>query len=159
MMNKPTWKRYALWILIAEAVGGLSGWLTKDGAELYAFAVKKPPLAPPGIVFPIVWGILFALMGVGAARISAAPPSAMRSRSLLLYFLQLTVNFFWSIIFFNLMAYGFAFFWLLLLWLLILLMILSFRRLDSAAAWLQLPYLLWVSFAAYLNLGVWLLNR
>lgn len=99
------------------------------------------------------------MMGIGAARIYLAPASGDRSRSLLLFLVQLAVNFFWSIIFFNLQAFGFAFVWLILLWVLILLMILSFRKVDKLAAWLQIPYLLWVTFAAYLNLGVWLLNR
>lgn len=158
-MKKHNWKTYAFWILFTEAVGGLSGWLTRDSTELYRMTIAKPPLSPPGIVFPIVWGILFALMGVGAARIYLSPASAARSRGLLLFLVQLAVNFFWSIIFFNLQAFGFAFLWLLLLWVLILWMILSFRKVDKAAAWLQIPYLLWVTFAAYLNLGVWLLNR
>ena len=102
---------------------------------------------------------VFALMGIGAARIYLAPASNARSRSLLLFFVQLAFNFFWSIIFFNLQAFGFAFLWLIALWVLILLMILSFRKVDQPTAWLQVPYLLWVTFAAYLNLGVWLLNR
>lgn len=105
------------------------------------------------------WGILFALMGIGAARIYLAPASNARSRSLLLFLVQLVFNFFWSIIFFNLQAFGFAFLWLIALWVLILLIILSFRKVDKPAAWLQIPYLLWVTFAAYLNFGVWLLNR
>ena len=72
---------------------------------------------------------------------------------------QLIVNFFWSPIFFNAQAFGFAFLWLVLLWVLVLLMILSFRKIDKTAAWLQIPYLLWLTFAAYLSFGVWLLNR
>lgn len=88
-----------------------------------------------------------------------APASSERSRSLLLFLIQLTLNFFWSIIFFNLQAFGLAFIWLILLWLLILLMILSFRKVDKFSAWLQIPYLLWVTFAAYLNFGVWVLNQ
>jgi len=120
--------------------------------------MEKPPLLPPAILFPIVWVILFALMGIGAARIYLAPPSEARSRGLLIFLAQLAVNFFWSIIFFNLQAYGFALLWLLFLWLLILWMILTFRKVDRIAALLQVPYLLWVTFAAYLNLGVWLLN-
>lgn len=83
----------------------------------------------------------------------------VRFRSVLLFFLQLLFNFFWSIIFFNFQAFGFAFIWLVILWLLILLMILSFRKIDKLAALFQIPYLLWVTFAAYLNLGVWFLNR
>lgn len=158
-MKKTTWKTYAFWIFLAEAIGVLSGWLTRDSTALYSTAIIRPPLSPPGFVFPIVWTILFALMGIGAARIDQAPASAARSQSLLLFFIQLIFNFFWSILFFNLQRFGLAFFWLMALWVLILLMILSFRKVDKTAARLQLPYLLWVTFAAYLNLGVWILNR
>lgn len=147
------------WILLSEVVGAFAGWLTREGTELYKTAVTKPPLSPPSLVFPIVWVCLFALMGIGAARLYLTEPSKVRSRSLSLFLAQLIVNFFWSILFFNLQAFGFSFLWLLLLWVLILLMILSFRKADKLAAWLQVPYLLWVSFAAYLNFGVWLLNR
>lgn len=82
-----------------------------------------------------------------------------KSRGLGLFFLQLGVNFFWSIIFFNLQNFGLAFFWLLLLWVLALLMTLSFSKTDRTAGRLQIPYMLWLSFAAYLNLAVWYLNR
>ena len=158
-MKKSTWKTYAFWIVLAEAVGALSGWLTRKGVKVYNATVQQPLLSTPSMVFPIIWGILFALMGIGAARIYLAPASNARSRSLLLFLVQLVFNFFWSIIFFNLQTFGFAFLWLIVLWVLILLMILSFRKVDKPAAWLQIPYLLWVTFAAYLNLGVWLLNR
>lgn len=158
-MKKHTWRACAGWIIFTEAVGALSGWLTRDGARIYKAEVVKPPLSPPSVVFPIVWAILFALMGIGAARISGTPASRGRSRSMAAFFVQLLFNFFWSILFFNLRSYGFAFFWLVVLWGLILWMILSFRRVDPLAAWLQVPYLLWVAFAGYLNLGVWLLNQ
>ncbi len=158
-MKKQTWKPYILWILLAEAVGGLSGWLTREGTKIYSATAVKPPLTPPELAFPIVWSILFALMGIGAARVSMTPPSPQRSRGLNLFVLQLAVNFCWGLIFFNLHAYGFAFFWLLLLWGLVLWMILTFRKTDRLAAWLQIPYLLWLTFAVYLNLGVWYLNR
>lgn len=157
-MKKRVWKTYAFWIVFAEVVGGLSGWLTREGTKIYNTTIEQPPLSPPGIVFPIVWTILFALMGIGAARIYLAPASAARSKSLLLFLGQLAFNFFWSIIFFNFQAFGFAFIWLIALWILILWMILSFRKVDPLAAWLQIPYLLWVTFAAYLNLSVWILN-
>lgn len=157
-MKKQAWKAYALWILLAEGVGALAGWLTREGTEIYKAAIEKPPLSPPAAVFPIVWAILFALMGIGAARIWLAPKSRERSIALNLFIMQLVVNFFWSLIFFNAQAFGFAFFWLVLLWVLILLMIGAFRKVDPLAAGLQIPYLLWVTFAAYLNFGVWLLN-
>lgn len=157
-MKQHTWKTYAAWILLAEAVGGLSGWLTRDGAKAYGQSIVQPPFSPPAIVFPIVWGVLFALMGVGAARIYLSLASQARTNSLRIFLLQLAFNFFWSILFFNLQFFGAALVWLLILWGLILWMIFSFRKVDPLAAWLQVPYLLWVSFAAYLNYGVWLLN-
>ena len=126
---------------------------------MYAQTIVKPPLSPPGWVFPVVWTLLYALMGTGAARIYLAPPSKARSLGLNLFIVQLVVNFFWSPIFFNLQTFGLAFFWLLLLWGLVLWMILAFRKVDPLAAKLQIPYLLWLTFAAYLNLGVWYLNR
>lgn len=158
-MKKRTWKTYAFWILLTEAVGGLSGWLTRDGTKLFNETVIQPPLSPPAFLFPIVWGILYALMGISAARIRTAEPSPERNRGMNLFIIQLAVNFFWSLIFFNAQAFGFAFLWLLLLWGLVLWMILTFYKVDPIAAWMQLPYLLWLTFAAYLSFGVWYLNR
>ena len=158
-MKKQSWKTYAWWILIPEAVGALSGWLTRDGMKAFNETVSQPPLSPPPLVFPIVWGILYALMGISAARIYLSPKSPARSTGLNLYFAQLIINFFWSLIFFNMQFFSLAFFWLLLLWGLVLWMLLTFRKTDPVAAFLQIPYLLWLTFAAYLNLGVWYLNR
>lgn len=158
-MKTHTWKPYIFWVIFTEAVGTFAGWLTREGTELYNATITKPSLSPPPIVFPVVWAILYALMGVGAARVYLTPASNARSRSLLLFLVQLAFNFFWSIIFFNFQAFGAAFLWLVVLWVLILWMALSFRKVDSLAAWLQVPYLLWVAFAGYLNFGVWLLNR
>lgn len=157
-MKKFPWKTYAAWILLAEAVGGLAGWLTREGTKLYTESIVQPPLSPPAIVFPIVWAVLYALMGVSAARIWMAPPSGDRRLGLRLFAGQLAFNFFWSIIFFGLQWFGFALVWLVALWALIAAMVLVFCRTDVAAAGLQLPYLLWVAFAGYLNAGVWLLN-
>lgn len=157
-LKKNRWKTYAGWILLSEAVGGLSGLLNRSGMEWYNTAVIKPPLSPPPVAFPIAWGILYALMGVGMARVWLTPPSPGRSRSLRLFLLQLGFNFIWSFLFFAFRSYGLAFFWLAVLWILIVRMILSFYDQDRPAAWLQLPYLLWVLFAAWLNLGVWKLN-
>lgn len=158
-MKKSAWKSYVFWILFAEAVGALSGLLTREGTEAYKTAIVRPPLALPGWVFPIVWVILFALMGVGIARVRQTKPSEIRTRGTAVFLLQLAFNFFWSIIFFNLGNFGFALAWLLVLWVLILWMILTFRQIDPTAAYLQIPYLLWVTFAVYLNAGIWLLNR
>lgn len=159
IMKKQSWKPYVFWIVFTEAVGGLSGWLARDGMEIYQSSVKQPPLSPPSVVFPIAWAILYALMGIGAARIYLAPTSGKRSWALSVYLIQLAFNFFWTLIFFNLQAFMVALIWLIALWALILEMIFSFFPVDKWAAWLQIPYLLWVAFAAYLNYGVWVLNR
>ncbi len=158
-LTKRSGKVYLFGILLTEAVGGLAALLTQEAAGLYGVTIRKPPLSPPAALFPIVWTVLYALMGVGAARIYLLPPSAERSTALRLFLIQLGVNFMWSILFFNYQAFGLAFFWLVLLCALIVRMILSYRDLDAPAAWLQLPYLLWVFFAGYLNYGVWMLNR
>lgn len=157
-MNKRSWKTYAVWVLFPEAVGALAGWLTRDGTRLYAQAAAQPPLSPPPIVFPIVWAALYALMGIGAAQVYLSPPSRPRTAGLRLYFVQLAFNFLWPILFFSLQVYGLALVWLLALWVLIWGMLLAFRRADPLAGWLQVPYLLWTAFAAYLNWGVWQLN-
>ena len=157
-MNMKRWKPYLLFIALSEAVGALSGLLSRDGMKLYATQITKPALSPPGWLFPAVWVILYALMGISAARIFLSEPSSERNKGLNLFVIQLIVNFFWSLIFFNAQAFGFAAIWLILLWILVLCMIFTFRKVDTLAAWLQIPYLIWLTFAAYLNLGVWLLN-
>lgn len=157
-MNKPKWKTCLFWIGLSLAVGILSGWLSREGTQVYGQLVQKPPFSPPAWVFPVVWTVLYTLMGISAARVWAAPLSQARSRGMNLFVAQLIVNFFWSPIFFNARAYGLALVWLLLLWTLVALMILQFGKVDRLAARLQLPYLLWLTFAAYLNWGVWRLN-
>jgi len=158
-MTKRKWVPYAVAILLTEAVGGLAALLTREGTELYKYAVVKPPLSPPAVVFPIVWAILYLLMGVGAARIWLAPRSSARKECLILYAVQLAMNFMWSLLFFNLEAFGFAFVWLAALLAVIVWMTVSFHVIDRLAAYLQIPYILWVFFAGYLNYGVWLLNK
>ncbi len=150
---------YAIGILIPVGVGLLSAFLTKDSMDIYK-TVVQPPLSPPGVLFPIVWSILYILMGVSSTMIFLSDAKEREKRkALYLYGLQLIVNFFWSIFFFNARLFLLSFVWLLLLWLLIVLMILQFAKISKLAAWLQLPYLLWVTFAGYLNLGVYLLNK
>ena len=99
-LNKSKIKPYAVSILLTLAVGGLSGFLTSMGMDSFD-ALTKPPLTPPSFLFPIVWTVLFILMGVGAARIFMTEPTAARNRALIVYVVQLAVNFFWSIIFCN----------------------------------------------------------
>lgn len=149
---------YILSALIALAVGGLSGLLSMEGMEIYAQTVSKPSLTPPGWLFPVVWTVLYILMGISSGRIWLAEPSLVRSTALNLYVTQLVVNFFWSLIFFNAQAFGAAAAWLFIMLALVVLMILQFWKVNKAAALLLIPYYIWLCFAAYLNLGVWYLN-
>ena len=110
-------------------------------------------------IFPWVWAILFILMGISSAMVYLRRDDADATSALQIYAIQLVVNFFWSIIFFNMRAFFFAFIWTMLLWTLIIIMIVQFRRVSKTAANLQYPYLIWVTFAAYLTLMIWLLNR
>lgn len=158
MYVKQNWKTYLFWIGLAEGVGLLAGLLTRSGVDWYTANAVKPPLTPPALVFPIVWTVLYALMGFGAARVSLTPESEARSRGLNLFVVQLALNFLWSIVFFNFRAYGLAAVVLVALLILIGLMIRVFLETDRLAGLLQLPYFLWCSFALYLNLGVWTLN-
>lgn len=152
-------KPYVISILIALAAGALSALLTRGSMNIYS-EVAVPPLAPPGFLFPIVWTVLYILMGISAAIIYGKRteyPDEVR-RALTFYGLSLAVNFLWSIIFFNFRSFLFAFVWLMLLWYLILRTIMLYKPLSPAAAYLQIPYLVWVTFAGYLNFGIFLLN-
>ena len=114
-------------------------------------------LTPPMWLFPVVWSILFVLMGIASYLV--VMQKGEDTKALTLYAVQLIFNFFWSIWFFNLGWYLFAFLWLVALWILIIATTVAFYRISKPAAWLMLPYLVWVAFAGYLNLGVWWLNR
>lgn len=146
------------------AVGGLSAFLTRGSMEAFN-ALNKPPLTPPGWLFPVVWTALFILMGIasylvltsGRTHQTSAQASAVR-KALTAYGIQLAVNFVWPILFFNAKLYFFAFLWLVLLWLLIWLTFVLFYRISKPAGWLLVPYLIWVAFAGYLNLSIYLLN-
>ena len=154
------YKSYIISILIALAAGGLSAFLTRNNMNIYD-TIKTPPLSPPGWLFPVVWSILYILMGIGAARVYETGKNENKdvSYSLKIYALQLAVNFFWSVIFFNIQVYLASFIWLVLLWILIVKMIKEFNKTDKLAANLQIPYLLWVTFAGYLNFMIWMLNK
>ena len=151
-------KTYAAFILGSEAVGVLSGLISRKGMKVYTETAVKPPLSPPAVVFPVVWAILYGLMGIGAARVFLSRPSRDRTLALRLFAGQLVFNFFWSVIFFASGAYGGAFFWLLALLALSCAMTVFFYRVDKPAGYIGIPYLVWLAFAAYLNLGTWILN-
>lgn len=148
-------KIYAKSILIPVLIGGIVGLIISSAIDYNS--LQKPFLAPPSIVFPIVWTILYVLMGISYG--------ILKSKSLtdkkidLIYYIQLAVNAAWSIIFFLLKWRLFAFIWILLLDILVILMIIKFYKKDKTAGFLQIPYILWTLFASYLNLAIYILNK
>ena len=152
-------KPYLISIFIALGIGSLSAFLIRDNVYIYDL-LRKPPLAPPAILFPIVWIPLYILMGISCARVcqqKAVYPDEVFD-AMLSYIFQLIFNFLWPVIFFNMHTFLFAFIWIVVLWAGILKMIFKFSRIDTTAAYLQIPYLLWVTFAGYLNFMIYLMN-
>ncbi len=148
-------KIYAKSILIPVIVGAIVGFIISGSIDYNS--LQKPFLAPPSILFPIIWSILYVLMGVSYGILDSN--SLVDSQINSIYYLQLFVNALWPIFFFVLKWRLFAFLWILLLLALVVVMIIRFYRKNKVAGLLQLPYLLWTTFATYLNLGVYLLNR
>lgn len=156
---KIKWKALIINLLIPLAVGLLSGYLSREGMDNYNNIIK-PPWTPPALVFPIVWTILYILMGISSYLIFASNATqSQKEEALRIYVLQLGVNFLWSFIFFNMGSYLLAFVWLVLLWGLILAMIMSFYSISKLAAILQIPYLIWVTIAGVLNWMIYQLNK
>lgn len=148
-------KIYAKSILIPVILGGIVGLIT-SGFMDYSM-LEKPPLSPPGIVFPIVWTILYFLMGVSYGMLKSK--SLTDSKINTIYYLQLFINYFWSILFFIFKWRLFSFIWILFLLVSVIVMIVRFYAKNKISGLLQIPYLLWVIFASYLNLSIYLLNR
>lgn len=151
-------------IVIPITVGMLSSFITKD-AMMSFNAMKKPPLAPPGILFPIAWTILYILMGISSYIIYVYDAKNdktilnIKNKCLLLYAIQLVFNFFWSIIFFKFKLYIFAFAWLVILWILVFNLMIDSKKISKVASYLLIPYLAWMTFAGYLNIGIAVLNK
>ncbi len=143
-------------LLVPLAVGGLSALITKSGMKMFE-TVQKPPLSPPMWVFPAVWTVLYVLLGISAYLVFEDKP-LYRGRELAVYAANLFVNFFWSIIFFNFRAYTFAVVWLFILIFLAILTAVMFGRRNKTAGLLQIPYIIWLIFAVYLNIGIKILN-
>ena len=178
---KSNWRTLAVSILVPLAVGTAAGLLTMGGMKQFA-VLNKPPLSPPAWLFPVAWTILYTLMGISSYLIYVSGEKKQknedskvnslngkresentkentdREQALATYGYQLIVNFLWPVFFFNFQWYFFSFLWLVLLWILVAKMILEFGEISKAAAFMNVPYLLWLSFAGYLNLGIWLLN-
>ena len=153
---KINFKRLLFSILIPLIVGGISALFTKNSMDIYK-NLNLPMLSPPGFIFPIVWTILFILMGISAYLISFSEGEE-KENAQKIYIIQLILNFIWSIIFFNYNNYVLSFIVLIILWLFILKMIISFYNINPISGYLQIPYLLWVTFAGYLNFMIILLN-
>lgn len=153
------WIRSALIVIFPLIVGALSGWLTKNNTVIYEVQLK-PPFAPPGFIFPIVWSILYLLMGISALLILKQGYQKPYVKDAMNYFwIQLFLNFLWPIVFFNFKAPLFAFLILLAMWIFIGICAAKFYRINHTAGWLLVPVWIWTTFAGYLNLGFWLLNR
>ena len=151
-------KLFIFCLAVPLLVGLIAGLATRSSMDTFVL-LDKPPLSPPGWLFPVVWTVLYALMGIASYLVLASGrPQEEITSALLLYGLQLAFNFVWSFLFFKFELYWFSFGWLVALWILILLTILRFRAIARPTFYLLLPYLLWVTFAGYLNLGVFLLN-
>ena len=149
-------KPYVFSILLALTVGGLSALATANNMNIYD-KITMPPLSPPGWLFPVVWSILFILMGISAALIFVSD-SAQKESALFVYAVSLALNFTWSILFFNMQAFILSFIVLVGLWVSIIITIVKYFTIDKTAAWLQMPYLIWVTFAGYLNAAIVILN-
>ena len=145
-------------LAIPLLIGALAGFLTSGDVKEFTATARQPFFAPPGWVFPVVWTILYALMGFSAYIIENTS-SPRKSRALTIYYIQLFFNFVWSFIFFSANNYLFAFVWIIILWVLIIATILEFKMIKSRAAYVLIPYLIWVTFAAVLNFSIYLLNR
>lgn len=158
MKSKINVKTLLICIAIPLAVGLLASLLTRNGIESSKLT-QKPPLSPPDWLFPIVWTILYTLMGIASYLVIQANNSIHDATSALQpYGIQLALNFLWTIVFFNLKWYFVAFLVIIALWIFIYLTIQAFYKESKYAAYAMIPYLIWVTFAAYLNLGIWLLN-
>ena len=150
---------YLYWIIFTEAVGGIAGYMTREDVKIYASTIVKPYLSPPALLFPVVWTVLYALMGVSAARVCAAPVSQERTEGLRLFMVQLGINFAWCFVFFKLRMFLAASLLLAVMLVIVLMMCVRFRKIDQLSAYLQMPYVMWLMFAEYLSIGVYVLNR
>ena len=155
-MKKKSITEALIYIISAEIVGAFSALLTGGFSEFFD-RYKEPPLLPPAWIFPVVWTVLYAVMGYSAYLVSRHEGSNAK-RALTLYWTQLAVNFSWSIVFFRFEAMWAAFGIIILLFVLTAMMIRSFKKVEPAAAYLNIPYISWLLFAAYLNFAATYIN-
>jgi len=145
-------------LIIPLAIGGISGFATAAGITDWYVTLNKPSFNPPNYLFAPVWTTLYTLMGISLFIIWRSPTGRIRNNALVIFAVQISLNFFWSFLFFKFKLPGVALIEIVLLWTSILMMIIFFKRVSKLAAFLQVPYLLWVSFATILNTAIWILN-
>lgn len=146
-------------ILITLSVGAVSGIATADSINGWFATLNKPLFNPPDYVFGPVWTLLYILMGISFYMVLNTPKNELRKKAITIFLVQLILNFCWSFLFFKFQLLGIAFIEIILIWISILAMIIVFKKINKAAAYLQVPYLLWVSFASVLNASIWWLNN
>jgi translocator protein len=147
-------------IAIPLLIGFAGGTFTSAEIPNWYATLNKPSWQPPNWLFGPVWTTLYILMGIALYLVWKADANAsLKQTAILLFAIQLILNFFWSIIFFNQHQIGWALVEIIVLWILILLTIFSFSKINNTAAWLLVPYISWVSFAAILNYTIWQLNK
>lgn len=145
-------------IALPLGVGFLASLLTRQSMQMFS-TLNKPPLSPPAILFPIVWTILYTFMGIGFYLIVTSKGNEEDiQKAIKIYLFQLAANFLWPTFFFNMQWYFFSLIWLIFLWALVVIMLIRFSKVSKTAAYINIPYLIWLTFAAYLNLGIFLLN-
>ena len=153
---KINWKKLIIFIVITFIIGGFFSFFINSRG--FYNSLEKPPLSPPGVLFPIVWSVLYILMGVSLYLVSESD-SMNKEQSYLIYIVQLVVNSLWTLLFFGFGLQLLSFLWILLLIVLVVIMIINFYKANKVSGLLQIPYLLWLLFAAYLNLAIFIINR
>ena len=155
-MMKINWKKLIIITIITFIVGSFFSWFTMNNMD--TFKELEKPINVPGLLFPIVWSILYLLMSISFYRVLQSDDENKKPQ-VISYIVQLIINSLWSLIFFGFEAYLVAFIWIIILLISVIIMIINFYKIDKKAAYLNIPYVLWIIFAAYLNIGIYLLNR
>jgi translocator protein len=146
-------------VIFTLGIGALGGIATASGVNDWYTTIQKPSFNPPNYIFGPVWSVLYLLMGVSFYMIIQSPKSKIRTLAEIIFFVQIFLNFAWSFLFFKFQLLGLSFLEIILIWSSVLMMIIVFRKINKIAAYLQIPYFLWLSFASVLNAAIWVLNR
>lgn len=150
--------KLTLCILLPLLIGGISGYASASGINIWYMGLNKPFFNPPNYLFGPVWSLLYILMGISFYRILQSTPNEIRRKAIIIFCIQLVLNFCWSFLFFRFQMLAISFIEIIIMWISIATMIYTFTKIDKTAAYLQIPYLLWVSFASVLNGAIWYLN-